>query len=54
MERRCLPSRPLARIILTSALSQAGELAYIGSFIPYLGLCPTVGRRASPEGGSGE
>ena len=50
---RCLPGRPLARVILTSALSQAGELAYIGSFIPYLGLCPTVGRSASPEGGTG-
>ena len=50
---RCLPGRPLARVILTSVLSQAGELAYIGSFIPYLGLCPTVGRSASPEGGTG-
>ena len=50
---RCLPGRPLARVILSSALSQAGELAYIGSFIPYLGLCPTVGRSASPEGGTG-
>ena len=40
---RCLPV----------ALRHAGESAYLGAYLPDLGLRPTVGRSAPPEGGTG-
>ena len=50
---RCLPGPHLARVILPVALRHAGESAYLGAYLPDLGLRPTVGRSAPPEGGTG-